>query len=165
MFCPLLLNSKVTGVLEDSKFPLLGVWVSSSHLPKVGLRHILLDSQHFGVERRAGTLGWGLRRVISKSITHMDLHKPNNKLVMRSWNIFGAWTSHEQTWIHKTHHNLNLREATTFPLIVFFVHGHETYIQMSFCPRTPKLGVSKFSKWGLSSLWRPITLCADLWLK
>ncbi len=24
---------------------------------------------------------WGLRRVTSKSITHMDLHKPNNNLV------------------------------------------------------------------------------------
>jgi hypothetical protein len=29
----------------------------------------------------AKALGWGLGRVISKSITRMDLHKPNNKLV------------------------------------------------------------------------------------
>ncbi len=34
-----------------------------------------------GVEGRAGALGWGLGRVISNSIIHMDLYKPNNKLV------------------------------------------------------------------------------------
>jgi hypothetical protein len=33
------------------------------------------------VKGRVGVLGWGLGRVTSKSITHMDLHKPNNKLV------------------------------------------------------------------------------------
>jgi hypothetical protein len=33
------------------------------------------------VKGRAGTLGWGLRRLTSKSITHMDLHKLNDKLV------------------------------------------------------------------------------------
>ncbi len=39
MFWPLLLNSKHSGVPKDSKSPTLGVWVSSSHLAKVGLRH------------------------------------------------------------------------------------------------------------------------------
>jgi hypothetical protein len=34
-----------------------------------------------GVEGRVGAPGWGLGRLTSKSITHMDLHKPNNKLV------------------------------------------------------------------------------------
>ncbi len=33
------------------------------------------------VEGHVGAPGWGPRKVISKSITHMDLHKPNNKLV------------------------------------------------------------------------------------
>jgi hypothetical protein len=33
------------------------------------------------VEGHAGALGWGLGQVISGSIIHMDLHKPNNKLV------------------------------------------------------------------------------------
>jgi hypothetical protein len=40
VFCPLLLNSKDSGVPEDSKSPTLGMWVSSSHWAKVGLRHI-----------------------------------------------------------------------------------------------------------------------------
>jgi len=39
-----------------------------------------------------------------------------------------------QTWTHKIHHGLNLGEATTFPLIVYFVPGHKTNTQMSFCP-------------------------------
>ncbi len=33
------------------------------------------------VEGHAGTPGWGLGRVTSKSIIHTNLHKPNNKLV------------------------------------------------------------------------------------
>jgi hypothetical protein len=35
----------------------------------------------WGVERRAGPPKWGLGRITSKSITHTDLHKSNNKLV------------------------------------------------------------------------------------
>ncbi len=34
-----------------------------------------------GVEGRVGAPGWELWRVINYSIIHMDLHKPNNKLV------------------------------------------------------------------------------------
>jgi hypothetical protein len=34
-----------------------------------------------GVEGHARALGWGLRRVPSKSTIHTNLHKPNNKLV------------------------------------------------------------------------------------
>jgi len=33
------------------------------------------------VERCARAPGWGLGQVISGSIIHMDVHKPNNKLV------------------------------------------------------------------------------------
>jgi hypothetical protein len=38
-------------------------------------------------------------------------------------------------------------------------------IQMSFCFRIPKLGIPKFPKLGLSSFWRAITSCTDLWLR
>ncbi len=37
MFWPLQSSSEFLGVLEDSKFPLLGVWVSSSHLAQSGV--------------------------------------------------------------------------------------------------------------------------------
>jgi hypothetical protein len=34
-----------------------------------------------GVEGHVGAPGWGLGRLTIMSITHIDLHKPNNKLV------------------------------------------------------------------------------------
>jgi len=34
-----------------------------------------------GVKGHAQALRWGLGRLTNNSITHMDLHKPNNKLV------------------------------------------------------------------------------------
>jgi len=77
-----------------------------------------------GVKWHVGTLRWGLEKLTNKSITHTDLHKPNHKLV-RNWNTFGAQVNHKQTMTHKTHHGPNLTKATTFPLIVFFVFGHE----------------------------------------
>jgi hypothetical protein len=85
--------------------------------------------------------------------------------LVHSWNIFGARTSHGQTQTRKTHHGLNLRETTTFPFRVFFVLGHKAGTQMSSCPKTLKLKVSKFPKLGLLRFWRPIILCADLLLK
>jgi hypothetical protein len=39
------------------------------------------SSQHFRVEGLAGALRWGLGKVTSMSIIHMNLHNPNNKLV------------------------------------------------------------------------------------
>ncbi len=66
---------------------------------------------------------------------------------MHSCNTFGAQTNQEQTWTHKTHHNPNLGEATTFPLIVFFMLGHAC-TQMSFCPGTPKWESQNSQNWG-----------------
>jgi hypothetical protein len=57
---------------------------------------------------------------------------------VHNWNTFGAKMSHEQTQIQKNHNNPDLREATTFPLIVYSMVGHETNIQMAVCLETPK---------------------------
>jgi len=46
-----------------------------------GIETRFLARSTSGVEGRARAPGWGLGRLTSKSITHMDLHKPNNKLV------------------------------------------------------------------------------------
>jgi hypothetical protein len=59
---------------------------------------------------------------------------------MRSLSTFGAQTSYEQTQTHKTHHDPNLGEATTFFHIVFSMSGHGAYTQMSFCPEIPEIG-------------------------
>jgi len=37
VFFPLLSSFEIAGVSEDSKFPLLGVWVSSSHFAQSGV--------------------------------------------------------------------------------------------------------------------------------
>jgi len=54
---------------------------------------------------------------------------------MHNWNTFDAHTSHGQRWTHKIHHDLDLGETVTFPLIIFFMPSHGANIQMSFCPR------------------------------
>jgi hypothetical protein len=61
---------------------------------------------------------------------------------------------------HKTHHSLDLREATTFPLIVYFVPGHGTNTQMSFCPKTPKLESWNFQNWDSRNFGNPY-LCVQ----
>jgi hypothetical protein len=46
-----------------------------------GIKLRFLARSISGVEGRVGALRWGVGRLTSKSITHMDLHKPNNKLI------------------------------------------------------------------------------------
>ncbi len=65
---------------------------------------------------------------------------------MHSWSTFGPRMSHGQTRTHKTHHGLDLGEATTFPLIVYIVPLHEAHIQMAFCP-----GIPKWESWNSQS--------------
>jgi hypothetical protein len=45
----------------------------------VGARSLIYNT--LGVEGRAGTSRWGLGKMISNSIIHTDLPKPNNKLI------------------------------------------------------------------------------------
>jgi hypothetical protein len=68
-----------------------------------------------------------------QSLTRIYTNQTTSWLV-HSLNIFGARTNHGHTWTHKTHHGLNLGEATTFPLIVYFVPSHGISTQMAFCP-------------------------------
>jgi hypothetical protein len=70
--------------------------------------------------------------------------------LVHNLNTFGAKTSHGQIRIHKTHktpHDPNLGEATTFPLIVYSVVGHGTNIQMAFCPGIPKWESQNSQSW------------------
>jgi hypothetical protein len=46
---------------------------------RVGVHSLVCST--LGVEGHVGALGWGLGRMTNKFITHIDLHKPNNKLV------------------------------------------------------------------------------------
>jgi hypothetical protein len=58
--------------------------------------------------------------------------------LMHNLSTFGVRTSHRQPWTHKTHHDPNLGEATTFPLIVFSTSLHGGHIHMAFCHGIPK---------------------------
>jgi hypothetical protein len=53
--------------------------VQTTEREGVGARSLTCNT--FGVKGRVGVPRWGLGKLISNSITHMDLHKPNNKLV------------------------------------------------------------------------------------
>jgi hypothetical protein len=66
---------------------------------------------------------------------------------MHSLSTFGVRMSHGQPRTHKIHHRLYLREATTFPLIVFFAALHDNHIQMAFCPRTSKWESQNSHSW------------------
>jgi hypothetical protein len=85
--------------------------------------------------------------------------------LVHNLNTFGVKTNHGQTHIHKTHHNPDLGESIIFPLIVYFVPGHDTNTQMAFCPGTPKWESRNSQSWDSPQLWGPITLFVDLQLK
>jgi hypothetical protein len=59
---------------------------------------------------------------------------------MHNLNIYGARAIHGQHHTYKTHHSLDLGEAITFPLIVYYVPLHEAHNQITFCLETPKVG-------------------------
>jgi hypothetical protein len=84
---------------------------------------------------------------------------------MHNLNIFGAKTNHGQTRIHKSHHGPNLGESITFPLIVYFVAGHGTNIQMTFCLKTPKWESQNSQSWDFRNFGGHITLSANLRLR
>ncbi len=75
----------------------------------------------------------------------MDLNKPNNKLVNayleHFWCMDEPQANTDEPRANTNSQNSprpNLKEATTFPLIIFFVFGHGASTQMSFCPEIPK---------------------------
>jgi hypothetical protein len=53
--------------------------VKTTNGKRVGVHSLVRSTSR--VEECDGAPGWGLGRVISRSIIHTDLHKPNNKLV------------------------------------------------------------------------------------
>ncbi len=75
----------------------------------------------------------GLGRMTRLNHSHEHAQNQTTSWLVHSWSTFDARTSHGQTHIHKTHHSPNLGEATTLPLIVYYVPLHEAHIQMTFC--------------------------------
>jgi hypothetical protein len=104
----------------------------------------LPGSQHFGVRRVCWSFGMGLGIMISDQSLTRTYTNQTTSWLMHSWNTFGARTKHRQTRIHKTHHSPNLREATTFPLIIYFVPNHGISIQMAFSQNSQNWDSRKF---------------------
>jgi hypothetical protein len=90
--------------------------------------------------------------------------RTKERVIVHSLNNFDARTNHDETQTHNTRHGPNLGETTTFPLIIFYVHGHRASTQMSFCLRFPS-GSPKIPKIGTFTILKHITLCANLQLR
>ncbi len=129
----------------------------------VGARSLACSTSR--VEGHAEAPRWGLRRLISKSITRMDLHKPNNKLVSAQlehlWCTNEPWAntdSQDSPWpgFGGSHH------LPLYSILCVWPQGQHPNVILS---QDSQVGVPKFPKLGLSQLWRPITLCEDFWLR
>jgi hypothetical protein len=126
---------------------------------------VLPGSLHFEGRGACWSFGMGLGWGTSGSIIHMDLHKPNNKLVSAELEQF--WCTNEP-WA-----NMDSQDSPG-PILGGSDHL-PPYIILCAWPRDQlwnvilfqdsQVGVPKFSKLGLLQLWRPITLCADLRLR
>jgi hypothetical protein len=99
---------------------------------------MLISSQHFGGRGVCCSSGMRLGRAISGSIIHADLHKPNNKLVSVKLEHFWCMNEPRANMDSQDSPRPGLGESHHLPLLVYFVLGHETSTQMSFCLGTPK---------------------------
>jgi hypothetical protein len=118
-----------------------------------------------GAEGHVGASRWGLGRVTSRSIIHMNMHKPNNKLVSAGLEHFWCTNKPRAYMDSQDSPQPRLKGNHHLPPYSILCASHKAYTQMSFFPRIPKKGVSKFPKLGLLQLWKPITFFANLWLK
>jgi len=100
--------------------------------------------------RNGGYEDWQANQLLTRACTNQT-----TSWLMCNWTTLNARTSHEQPQTHKTHHNLDLGKATTFPLIVFFMFGHKASTQMSFCLRTPKWESQNSQNWDFHNIGGP----------
>ncbi len=82
--------------------------------------------------------------------------------LVHSWNIFGVRTNHEQTRIHKNHHDPNLGEATTFTPYNILYASPQSAHPNGILFQDSQVGVLKLPKLGFPQLWNPITCVLDV---
>ncbi len=97
----------------------------------------------------------GIRKSDKHQLLTRTYTNQTTSWLVHGLSTFGARTNHGQTQTHKTHHGLDLGEATTFPLIVYFVPFHEAHIQMAFCPKTPKWESRNSQSWDSHNFGAP----------
>jgi hypothetical protein len=79
----------------------------------------------------------GLGRMTSINYSHGPAQKTNTRWLVHNWSTFCV----------TIHHGPDLGEASTFPLIVYYVPLHEAHIQVAFCPGTPKWESRNCQSW------------------
>ncbi len=102
---------------------------------------VLPNSQHFGDRGACWSSGMRLGRMTSNQSLTQTCTNPTTSWLVHSWSTFGPRKSHGRPWTHKTHHRPDLGESTTFPLIVYYVLGHGTSIQIAFSSQNSQVGV------------------------
>jgi hypothetical protein len=83
---------------------------------------------------------WDGTRKSDKQFIHSRKPTQNQQTswLAQGWSTFDVRMSHKRPQTHKTHHGLDLGEATTFPHIVYYAPPRGSGIRMAFCPMTPK---------------------------
>jgi hypothetical protein len=79
----------------------------------------------------------GIRKNDKHQLLTLTCTNQTTSWLLRSLSVFGVRTNHGQTRIHNIHHNLDLGEATTFPLIIYYVLGHMASTKCHFVPGLP----------------------------
>jgi hypothetical protein len=127
--------------------------VKTTEGKRVGARSLARNTSQ--VEGHVGTPKWDYEEWQAINHSHEFAQNQTTSWLVHRWSTFGVKTSHGQTWTHKIHHGSDLGEATTFPLIIYFVPGHETNTQMSFCPGTPKWESRNSQNWDFCNFGGP----------
>jgi hypothetical protein len=123
------------------------MWVWGENNGRVRSWGTLPSLQHFGGRGACWSSGMRLGRMTSnQSLTRTCTIQTTSWLV-HNLSTFGVRTSHKQTRTHKIHHVPDLGDATAFPLIIYYLHGHMTITQMAFCPGTPKWESPNSQSW------------------
>jgi hypothetical protein len=139
------------------------MWVWSENNERARSWGKFFSSQHF----RGGGACWssemGLGIMTSTySLTQICTNQTTNWLV-HSLNTFGVRMNHEQTRIHKTHHNPDLGGSHHLPLCSILCASPRSPHPNGILSWDFQMEVLKFLKLGLSQFWGLITLCANLW--
>jgi hypothetical protein len=92
-----------------------------------------------GIEGCAGVPGRRLWQVISESIIHMDLHKPNNKLVNAHLEHLSCTNKPWANMNSQYSPWLELEGSHHLPPYSILCAQPQANTQMSFCPGIPKL--------------------------
>jgi hypothetical protein len=97
-----------------------------------------------GVEGRAQAPGCRLGRMTSNQSLTWTCTNQTKSWLVHSWTTFGVRTSHH---------------LPPYNILCAWPHGHHPN---GILFQDSQMGVLKFPKLGLSQLWGPITLCANL---